>query len=165
MTIKRISFALLATALMFIFLAGLNNQFSVRAGGDSAPQLEGSWVDTVTGVSGFGAASTHKNLSTYSRGGGLVTLPAPVPPPLQSSAGHGTWIHKGGRDFAYTLWFFLYDPSGQHVFTVKLHLDITLSEGGNEYDGNSSFDVFDPAGNLVPGFSGAGTVHSTRITD
>jgi len=164
MTTKRISFALVAAALVFILLAGLNSQTSVRAGGESAPQLEGSWVDDVTIVSGFGAGATIKNLSTYSRGGGLVTLPAGgIPPPLQSSPGHGTWIHKGGREFTDTIVFFIYDPTGQLVFTVKVHESLIVSEAGDEYNGNSSFDVFDPAGNLIPGFGGCSTVRGRRI--
>jgi hypothetical protein len=93
-----------------------------------------------------------------------VTLPSGgIPPPLQSSPGHGTWIHKGGREFAYTLLFFIYDPTGQHVLTLKINQNITVNEGGDEYNANSSFDVFDPAGNLIPGISGCGTVHGARI--
>jgi hypothetical protein len=164
MTTKRISFALVGAALMFIFSAGLNSRSSVRAGGESAPQLEGSWVDDVTITSGPSAGARIKNLSTYSRGGGLVTLPSGgIPPPLQSSPGHGTWIHKVGREFAYTLLFFIYDPTGQHVLTLKINQNITINDGGNEYNANSSFDVFDPAGNLIPGFSGCSTVHGKRI--
>jgi hypothetical protein len=163
-TTKRLSFALVAAALMFIFIAGLNSQSGVRAGGESAPQLEGSWVDDVTITSGPSAGATLKNLSTYSRGGGLVTLPAGgIPPPLHSSSGHGTWIHKGGREFAYTVWFFIYDPAGQHVFTLKINQAITMSESGDEYNANSTFDIFDPAGNLIPGFTGCGTVRGKRI--
>ena len=174
MTTKRISFALVAAALMFILIAGLNSHSSVRAGGESAPQLEGSWVDEVTFVSGLNAGTTIKSLSTYSRGGGLVTLPVGgVPPPLRSSDGHGTWIHLGergrereeggGRAFTATIVSFVNNPAGQIVATVKTRQDLTVSAGGDEYNGNSSFDVFDPAGNLIPGFSGCATVHGRRI--
>jgi len=164
MTKKRISLVLAAGALMFTLIAGLNNRSSVRAGGDSAPQLEGSWVDDIAVVSGANAGQTIKNLSTYSRGGGLVTLPAgAIPPPLKSSSGHGTWIHNGGRTFTDTILFFIYDPLGQIVGTVKVHQSLTLNEAGDEYNGNSSFDAFDPFGNLIPGFSGCSTVHGRRI--
>ena len=135
MTTKRISAALVAAALMFILIAGLSSRSSVRADGESAFQLEGSWVDEVTNFSGFGAGTTGKNMPTYSRGGGLVMLPAgPLPPGLQSSAGHGTWIHRGGRRFSYTSLFFVYDPAVQFVATVKLHLNLTVNRGGDEYN-------------------------------
>ena len=165
MTTKRISLALVTIAITVILIAGLDSRFSVKAGGESAPQLEGSWVDDVAIVSGPSAGLTIKNLSTYSRGGGLVTLPAGgIPPPLQSSAGHGTWIHSDGRTFTDTTLFFIYDPAGQLIATLKLHQSLTIDEGGDEYNGNSSFDVFDPAGNLIPGFSGCSTVHGRRIS-
>jgi hypothetical protein len=165
MTTKRISFPLVAAALLLTLISGLNSQSSVRADGESAPQLEGSWVDDVTIVSGPNAGVTIKNLSTYSRGGGMVTLPAGgIPPPLRSSTGHGTWIHKRGHTFTDTILFFIYDPAGQFVATVKVHQSLTVSEGGDEYNGNASFDVFDPFGNLIPGFSGCSTVHGRRIS-
>jgi hypothetical protein len=164
MTIKRISFTLVAAALMFILVVGLNSRSSVKAGGESAPLLEGSWVDDITVVAGLNAGQTLKNLSTYSRGGGEVTLPAGgIPPPLTSSPGHGTWIHAGGREFTDTILFLIYDPAGNFVATVKVRQKLTVSLEGDEYNGTASFDVFDPAGNLVPGFSGCSTVHGRRI--
>ena len=163
MTTKRISLALVATALMFTLIAGLGSYFQVRAGGDEAPQLAGSWVDDITIVSGFNAGTTVKNLSTYSEGGGLVTLSVPVAPPLQSSPGHGTWIHKRGRKFADTIVSFVYNPAGQLIATVKIHQLLTVSEGGDEYNGTASFDTFDPFGNLIPGLSACSTIHGRRI--
>jgi len=161
---KRISFVLVATALMFVLIAGLNSRTSVKASGESAPEFEGSWVEDITIVSGGSAGTTIKSMSTYARGGGMVTLPSGgIPPPLKSSAGHGAWLHKGARQFTDTILFFISDPTGQIVFTVKVHESLTISEAGDEYNGNSSFDVFDPAGNLIPGFSGCSTVHGRRI--
>ncbi|MGH9871410.1 MAG: hypothetical protein ACRD9S_02960 [Pyrinomonadaceae bacterium] len=163
MTTRRIKLALVAAALMLVSIAALSVPSSVRAGEESGPGLEGSWVDDVTIVSGFNAGTTIKNLSTYSQGGGLLTLPAAVPPPLQSSAGHGSWIHTQGHKFSNTIVNFIYDPTGQLVAVLKIHQNLTLGEQGDEYNGNASFDVFDPAGNPIPGFSGCSTFLGKRI--
>jgi len=93
-----------------------------------------------------------------------VTLPAGgFPPPLKSSSGQGTWIRKAGQTFTDTTLFFIYDAAGQFIATLKVHQNLTVNATGDEYNGNSSFDVFDPAGNLIPGFSGCSTVHGQRI--
>ena len=163
MTKKRISLVLVAGALMFTLIAGVSTRSAVRAEEENGPQLEGSWVEDITVVSGFGAGTTLKSMSTYAKGGGETTLPVGVPPPLTSSAGHGTWIKKRGRKFADTLLTFVYDPTGQLIATVKIHRVLNISESGDEYNGNASLDTFDPFGNLIPGFSACSTIHGRRI--
>ncbi len=160
---KKMRLALIAIALMLTLIVGPGTRSRVRAGEESGPQLEGSWVEDITVVSGFGAGTTLKSMSTYAKGGGETTLPVGVPPPLTSSDGHGTWIHKRGHKFADTILSFVYDPTGQLITTVKIHRVLTISEGGDEYNGNASLDTFDPFGNLIPGFSACSTIHGRRI--
>ncbi|MEP6913779.1 MAG: hypothetical protein ABI923_13545 [bacterium] len=160
---KKMRLALIAIALMLTLIVGPGTRSSVRAGEESDPQLEGSWVEDITVVSGFNAGTSLKSLSTYAKGGGETALPVPVTPPLTSSPSHGTWIHKRGHKFADTILSFVYDPTGQLIATVKIHRVLTISEGGDEYNGNASLDTFDPFGNLIPGFSACSTIHGRRI--
>ena len=160
MTTKRISFVLAAAALMFVLIAGLNSRSSVRAGGGSAPNLEGSWNVVV----GPGSPTEFRTLTTYAAGGGLMATAPVVPPPFHASTAHGTWERTGGHQFTYTFLALLYNPTGHFAGTLKVRETITLDNGGDQYDGTSSVEVFDPFGNVVPAFSSCGgTSHGTRI--
>jgi hypothetical protein len=160
MTTKRISFALVAATLMFILIAGLNSRSGVRAGGDSAPSLEGSWNVVV----GPGSPTEFRALVTYAAGGGLMATAPIVPAPTRASTAHGTWERTGGHQFTYTFQALLYSPTGHFVGTLKVRETLTLDNSGDQYDGTSSVEVFDPFGNLVPAFSSCGgTAHGTRI--
>ena len=158
--IKRISLTLVATALGFILIAGLNSRSSVRAGGGSAPSLEGSWNVVV----GPGSPTEFRTLVTYAAGGGLMATDPVVPPPFHASTVHGTWERTGGHQFTYTFLSLLYSPTGSFVGTLKVRETITVDKSGDQYDGTSSIEVFDPFGNVVPGFSSCGGIsHGTRI--
>lgn len=93
----------------------------------------------------------------------MATAPT-VPPPFHASTAHGTWERTGGHQFTYTFLALLYNPTGHFVGTLKVRETITLDNGGDQYDGTSSIEVFDPFGNVVPAFSSCGgTSHGTRI--
>ena len=160
MTTKRIGLALVAATLMFILIAGLNSRSGVRAGGDSAPSLEGSWNVVV----GPGNPTEFRALVTYAAGGGLMAAAPIVPPSLHASTAHGTWERTGGQQFTYTFLSLLYSPTGHFVGTLKVRELITLDNTGDQYDGTSSIEVLDPLGNVVPAFSTCGGIsHGTRI--
>ena len=160
MTTKRISFALVAATLMFILIAGLNSRSSVRAVGGSAPSLEGSWSVVV----GPGSPTEFRALLTYAAGGGLMATAPVVPAPLHASTVHGTWERTGGHQFTYTFLSLLYSPTGHFVGTLKVRETLTLDTDGDQYDGTSSIEVFDPFGNVIPALSSCGGLaHGTRI--
>ena len=159
MTTKRIGFALVAATLMFILIAGLNSPSGVKAGGSSAPSLEGSWSVVV----GPGSPTEFKTLVTYAAGGSLMATAPVVPAPLHASTVHGTWERTGGHEFTYTFLSLLYNPTGHFVGTLKVRETLTLDTSGDQYDGISNVEFFDPLGNLVPAFSTCGIAHGTRI--
>jgi len=160
MTTKRISFALVAATLMFILIAGLNSRSSVRAVGSSAPSLEGSWSVVV----GPGSPTEFRALLTYAAGGGLMATAPVVPAPFHASTVHGTWERTGGHQFTYTFLSLLYNPTGHFVGTLKVRETLTLDTDGDQYDGTSSIEVFDPFGNVIPALSSCGGLaHGTRI--
>ena len=157
MITKRIAFGLIIALLVSLLI--VSGQFKARAGGASAPSLEGSW-DVTVGPSG---PTQFKTLITYGRGGSLVATAPVVPPPFHASTVHGTWERTGNK-FTSTFLSLLYDPTGQFVGTLKVRETITPNDAGDQYDGISSIEVFDPFGNLIPTFSSCGgTSHGTRI--
>ena len=160
MITKRIGFAVVAATLMFILIAGLNGRTGVRAAGGSAPSLEGSWSVVV----GPGSPTEFKALVTYAAGGGLMASAPIVPAGVHASTAHGTWERTGGHEFTYTFLALLYNSTGHFVGTLKVRETLTLDNSGDQYDGTSSVEFFDPFGNVVPAFSTCGgTAHGTRI--
>ncbi len=157
MTTKRIAFGLVFALLVSVSTS--SGQFKTQAGGAAAPSLEGSWIVDLTNQS----AGSFKVLVTYDRGGGVVSTNPPVPPPFHASLAQGTWQRTGGHEFTNTFIALIYDPAGQFVATLKVRETLTLNESGDQYDSRASADVFDPAGNLIPGFSSCSQNHATRI--
>jgi hypothetical protein len=134
--------------------------FAVKAGSSNAPSLEGSWNVVV----GPGSPTEFKTLVTYTAGGGLIATAPALPPGFHGSTVHGTWVRSAAKQFTYTFLSLIYDSTGQFAGTLKVRETITLNAAGDQYDGGSSVEVFDPAGNLIPPFSTCGgTSHGKRI--
>ena len=110
MITKRIAFGLIIALLVSLLI--VSGQFKARAGGASAPSLEGSW-DVTVGPSG---PTQFKTLITYGRGGSLVATAPVVPPPFHASTVHGTW-EKTGNKFTYT---FLITRDKKEIFSPFL---------------------------------------------
>ena len=159
MKIKRISLALVVTALMLTLSGWLIAQSTVRESEESDSQLEGSW-NTVVGP---GSPIEFRTLVSYAEGGAMMATEPAFPPPFHGSTVHGTWEKTGRHQFASTFLCLIYDPTGHFVGTLKVRENITLNRAGNEYNQVSSQEVFDPAGNPVPQFSTCNTAHGTRI--
>jgi hypothetical protein len=159
MKIKSISLALVVTALMLTLSGWLIAQSTVRESEESGSQLEGSWNVVV----GPGSPTEFRTLVTFAEGGAMMATEPAFPPPFRVSTVHGTWEKTGRRQFASTFLCLIYDPTGQFAGTLKVRGTATLNRAGNEYNGISSIEIFDPAGNPLPQFSSCNTTHGTRI--
>jgi hypothetical protein len=136
----------------------------ILAQGRKATAIVGSWMDTVS-VSG---GPTFKSLSTYTEEGlvvfndqgAVITDPAF---PHVFSAGHGVWVHQGGRTFSQTSLQYVSDLNGGLLFVNKIRQTLTLDESGDAYSVVWKAAFIDPDGNLV--FSFEGTTEGKRIND
>ena len=148
---KRISTSLVIAAI--VALIGLiGTQSSVKGGGSSAPDLEGSWEVTVTPTGG----DSIVDIGTFTKGGGVIN----VDPDPNLSTGIGTWVRTGGHQFAVTFVHFLSD-GGAPVGTLKVRAEMTLDSQTDTFSGPFRTDVI-IGGNVVQSI--CGTVHATRIS-
>ena len=154
---KLAAVALIITVALFSPAAGAGDDKDQDRGKHNAPQLQGSWLVTVTPAEG---APAFKALLTYAAGGGLTGVDASLPP-SQVTALHGTWVRKGGRKFAFTFVEFLFDPAGAFIGSIKIHENLTFEPHGNAYNGVWTGEVLDPDGNPVAAIGG--TTHATLI--
>ena len=95
--------ALLIAALMISQSAQAND-----AAGSVAPELEGTWLVTVTIPDG---PPPFASLATYARGGALTISDSSLSPAL-GNVYQGTWVRTGAREFGFTFLGFQYDAQG-----------------------------------------------------
>src|SRR2546423_15634802 len=91
MITKRIAFGLIIALLVSLLI--VSGQFKARAGGASAPSLEGSW-DVTVGPSG---PTQFKTLITYGRGGSPLATAPPFFPPLSRPPWRRGWGGKRNK--------------------------------------------------------------------
>ena len=141
---------------------------NISAQSKKAKAIVGSWLETVTVAGG----PTFKSLSTYTEDGGVVfsdqgSVLTEPPFPRVFSAGHGVWVHQGGRTFSTTTIQLISDIKGDGVgdllAILKLRHTITLNGPGDAYSGVFKAEFNDPAGNLITTFEG--TIEGQRIKD
>jgi len=92
--------------------------------------------------------------------GDIQPVGSPIP---SATAGYGVWAHNGGRQFAVTFLIIGYDiPTDEFKGTLKVRINLTLNEAGDQLSGTDKADIFDPDGHLVDSFT-TGTMQGTRI--
>ena len=152
------SLALIATVTIVSFAAFVGSQSGQAQGGAVAPQIEGTWLTTVTIPDG---PPPFPALLTFGAGGGLAVTDSSAPP-VAGNVYQGTWARKGNHKFAFTVMGFNYDATGVLVGMFKIREHLEIEPSGNAYNGVWAGEVLDPAGNVVvSGFGG--TTHGTRI--
>jgi len=123
--------------------------------------IVGSWLETVT-FSGEGAPPPLKSLVSFIADGVLVVADqGNVTTETVFSAGHGAWVHLGGRKFAWTVLELISDLNGNLVGTLKVRGQYTINQSGNSYSGHFQAEITDTDGNLL--FSSEGTNEGHRI--
>jgi len=168
---RRIS---LGPALAVAVLLGL---FAADQGGgtraqDSTPMpgphpVVGSWW---VNLAVTGAMDQEAALDTFAADGTLlasvksVSLAPPDAPfgQIFTSLMHGSWTATGPDQVALTLVRLQTDEGGNYLGTVTVRAVLDVSSDGQRLSGPFTYDVADPAGNVVA--SGTGTAEGTRIT-
>ena len=126
----------LATSLT---VAGATTATAQSAGTPNKKALVGTWLETVwfppeTGRPPLKSLSSyHDDETMVCSDQGNVTLE----PPSVFSSCHGAWTHLEKRTFAYTAFELISDLSGNLVGYLKVRGIFTVSQSGNEYNGNS----------------------------
>jgi hypothetical protein len=122
-----------------------------------APELEGTWLVTVTIPDG---PPPFPVLVTYARGGAFMTTDSSTPP-ASGNVYQGTWARTGSREFAFTFLGFRYDAQGVFSNYFRVRETIRLNRNGNAYNGEATFEILDTAMNVI--VTGSLTTHATRV--
>lgn len=122
--------------------------------------IVGSWFISLGCGCKILASFTSDGLFSEVGQGDIQPVGAPNP---SSTAGYGTWTHNGGRQFAITFLIIGYDlATSEFRGTLKVRINLTLNEAGDQLSGTDKADIFDPEGHLVDSFT-TGTMQGTRI--
>jgi hypothetical protein len=148
----------LAIVVVLIVATVLIGTQSVAAdNGTSAPELEGTWLVTVTIPDG---PPPFPALVTYARGGALMVTDSSVSPAL-GNVYQGTWTRTGSHTFAFTFLAFQYDADGIFANYLRAHETLQLDPGGNAYNGVTIIEVLDLDQNVIA--TASSTTHGTRV--
>ena len=123
-----------------------------------APELEGTWLATVTIPDG---PPPFPSLVSYARGGALTVSDSSLSP----AAGNvylGTWARRGRHEFAFTFLGFQYDAQGVFANYIRVRETVRLERGGNVYNGVTTIEFLDTAQNVIGMVSA--TTHATRVS-
>jgi hypothetical protein len=137
----------------------IDNQTSNSVSEESGSSLEGVWKTVVTfrDCQTGTAQGSFQALRTIA-GGGTASETNPSFP----TSGHGIWKRTSERRYTVALAFYTYEPNGDFGGNAKIKEYIRLSRDSNSYTSSSTFEFFDPSGNVVD--SGCSTETATRLT-
>jgi hypothetical protein len=130
---------------------------TTAAEGAVAPELEGTWLATVTISDG---PPPFPSLLSYTRGGALIVTDSSLSPAL-GNVYQGTWARTGAHEFAFTFLGFQYDAQGVFSNYIRVHETIRLERSGNAYNGVTSIEVLDTAQNVIG--TASATTHAARV--
>jgi hypothetical protein len=112
-----------------------------KAGATTAPELEGTWRETVTIAPNpdIPDGRTFESRLTFSRGGGLVQSDLNPATP-EGGVGQGAWVKTGNHTFACTFEKFAFNPITQQPGVFKVNLLIRVD--ADTYAGESTAAFF-----------------------
>jgi hypothetical protein len=125
--------------------------------GAVAPELEGTWLVTVTFQDG---PPPFPSLVSYARGGALIVTDSSRVPG-SGNVYQGTWTKTGPHEFTFTFLGFLYDANGLTNY-IRGHDTIRLELDESAYHGVTIVDIFDTTWNHIA--TSNGTTHAARVT-
>ncbi len=132
-------------------------QSATTESGAVAPELEGTWLVTVTLQDG---TPPFPSLISYARGGALMVTDT-GPGPAAGNVYQGTWTKTGPQEFTFTFLGFQYDSRGALSNYVRGHETLQLESGGNAYNGVGTVEILG-TDQEVSSTVGA-TTHATRV--
>jgi hypothetical protein len=150
---------------------GFTTRLSSAAAQDARSEMAkhpivGSWR---VNLAVTGAMDQAISLGTYTADGTVLVSVKPVSPAppgaafgqIFASLMHGNWTVVGPNQVALTLVRLQTDESGNYLGTVTVPAVGEVSGDGQGLSGSFTYDVADPAGNVVA--SGTGTLEGTRL--
>jgi hypothetical protein len=152
--------ALVVTIGLAATIALIGTQSVTAEGGAVAPEIEGTWLATIT-VAIPDGPPPFPSLLTYARGGGLTVTDGGVAPAL-GNVYQGTWAKTGPHEFAFTFVGFQYDANGVFAGYIRARETVSIQPDGEAYDSVATLEFFDaewePIGNATS------TSHATRVS-
>ena len=143
-----------AMTALLVALGGTAAAGQLREGAYSQG-IEGSWRFTVT-QAGPGSAPPFEGLAAFSDGGTVAEVNQ-----RNQSTGVGAWEKIDEHHYHWTFTRFRFNASGTLVGTATVVEDDTLDRAKETFDGVSTVEFRDAAGNVIGG--GPATTHGTRI--
>jgi hypothetical protein len=123
-----------------------------------APEIEGTWLATVTIPDG---PPPFPSLLTYAAGGALIATDSSVPP-ANGNVYQGTWTKTGPHKFAFTFLGFQYDANGVLTNYFRARETLQIERGGNAYSGVTTIEILDLSLNVIA--TSSSTTHAVRLT-
>ena len=115
--------------------------------GNGKRTMTGNWMSTATRLDPLpGQAPTFLSLQTFFEDGNFLEENNEA---AIRGTGRGHWEKIGHRQFINSFVFFRFDAARNYLGTVQPTTTITLSEDGNEFQGDTVAQVYDASGNLV----------------
>jgi hypothetical protein len=149
--------ALVVIVALAATMALIGAQSVTAEGGAVAPEIEGTWLATVTIPDG---PPPFPSLVTYARGRALTVTDSSVAP-AAGNVYQGTWTKTGPHEFAFTFLGFQYDASGVFANYIRAHETVRLQPNGRAYDGVTIIEILDTAQNVIA--TSSSTTHATRL--
>lgn len=155
MTVRLLALGITVAAVAAVALFGAQ---SISAeSGVVAPEVEGTWLATVTIP---GGPPPFPSLLTYASGGALIATDSSVPP-ANGNVYQGTWVKTGPHKFAFTFLGFQYDANGVLTNYFRAHESDQIEPGGNAYNGVTEIEILDLGMNVIA--TDSSTTHAIRI--
>ena len=133
---------------------------------NNVPQLEGSWLVTVT-LDVENGPPPFETLQSYTAGGVVIGTDPSVYPlyglRVTQTAYQGTWAKKQHRTFSFTMIGFQWDETVDPPVLWKgiIKEDVTVEPGGDAYTGKGTVEWYYPNGDF--GGITRDTTHAIRI--
>jgi hypothetical protein len=106
-----------------------------------ASGIEGSW----SLITSWPDGRQTLGLATYNSNGTLVFSTSNP----RLSAGHGTWVSTGNREFTTTWVALRFDPAGAVIGTQRARGQLTLAESPDAFTTQGHIELLDREGNVV----------------
>ncbi len=148
--------ALIITLALFATMALAGAQSVTADNGTVAPEIEGTWLATVTIPGG----PPFPSLVTYARGGALTVTDGSVSP-ASGNVYQGTWARTGAKAFAFTFLGLQYDANGVLANYIRASETLRLEPGGDAYNGTTKIEILDLDQNVIA--TDSSTTHATRV--
>ena len=136
----------IATLILLCLAAVPRPQAKTGFVDNHAPQLEGSWLVTVTLDLANGPPPFETLVSYTADGVALCSDPSVYPLFPMQTAYHGAWAKRRGPEFAFTMIGFQYDEAISGLWKAIIKESLTMERGGDAYHGKGTVEWYDPNG-------------------